>query len=94
MFLLISTATHLGDKELKEKFNQIRAEQKQFIIKIVNDGIAEGVWDKNINKEDVAMIYTGILITFNIELVLNKNLMNVENFCKGLFTLILKLLRK
>jgi AcrR family transcriptional regulator len=94
MFLLISEATHLGDKELKEKFNQIRAEQKQFIIKIVNDGIAEGVWDKNINKEDVAMIYTGILITFNIELVLNKNLMNVENFCKGLFTLILKLLRK
>jgi AcrR family transcriptional regulator len=94
MFLLISEATHLGDKELKEKFNQIRAEQKQFIIKIVKDGIAEGIWDKNINTEDVAMIYTGILITFNIELVLNKNLMNVENFCKGLFTLILKLLRK
>ena len=92
--LLFSEAAHLGDKELKEKLNQILAEQKQFIIKMVNDGIAEGVWDRTINPEDVAMLYMGIPITFNIELVLNKNVLNVDNFCKRMFKLILKALKK
>ncbi len=92
--LLFSEATHLGDKELKEKLNQILTEQKQFIIKMVKDGIAEGVWDKNINPEDVAMLYMGIPITFNIELVLNRNELNVDNFCKRMYSLILNALKK
>jgi AcrR family transcriptional regulator len=92
--LLFSEAAHLGDKELKEKLNQILSEQKQFIIKIVKDGIAEGVWDKNVNAEDLAIIYMGIPITFNIELVLNQSGLNVDNFCKRMYTLILKALEK
>lgn len=92
--LLFSEAAHLGDKELKEKLNQILSEQKQFIIKIVKDGISEGVWDKSVNAEDVAIIYMGIPITFNIELVLNKTGLNVDNFCKRMYTLILKILKK
>ena len=36
--LLFSEATHLGDRELKDKLNQILSEQKQFIIKMVKDG--------------------------------------------------------
>ncbi len=92
--LLFSEAAHLGDKELKEKLNQILSEQKQFIIKIVKDGISDGVWDKNVNPEDLAEIYMGIPITFNIELILNKSGFNVDNFCKRMFTLILKILKK
>lgn len=92
--LLFSEATHLGDKELKEKLNQILLEQKQFVIKIVKDGIGEGVWDKKTNPEDVAMLYMGIPIIFNIELVLNQSGLNVENFCKRMYTLILKTLKK
>ena len=92
--LLFSEATHLGDKELKEKLNQILLEQKQFIIKMVKDGIVEGVWDKKVNPEDVAILYMGIPITFNIELVLNKSELNVDNFCKRMYSLILKALEK
>jgi TetR/AcrR family transcriptional regulator len=92
--LLFSEAAHLGDKELKDKLNQILTEQKQFIIKIVKDGIAEGDFDKKINPDDVAMLYMGIPITFNIELVLNKSSLNIENFCKRMYSLILKSLRK
>lgn len=92
--LLFSEATHLGDKELKEKLNQILSEQKQFIIKMVKDGIAEDVWNKNVNPEDVAMLYMGIPITFNIELVLNKSRLNVDNFCKRMYSLIMKVLKK
>lgn len=88
--LLFSEATHLGDRELKEQLNQILYEQKQFIIKIVKDGIAEGVWDKTIIPEDFATIYMGIPITFNIEYVLNKSNLNTENFCKRMFNIILK----
>ncbi len=92
--LLFSEATHLGDKDLKEKLNQILAQQKQFIIKMIKDGISDGSWDKSINADDLAVIYMGIPITFNIELVLNKSSLNVDNFCKRMFTLILKILKK
>ena len=91
--LLFSEATHLGDKELKAKLNQILSEQKQFIIKIVKDGISEGEWDVNVVPEDLAVIYMGIPITFNIELVLNKGGMSVDNFCKRMYLLILKILK-
>jgi TetR/AcrR family transcriptional regulator len=92
--LLFSEATHLGDKQLKEKLNQILTEQKQFVIKIVKEGIAEGVWDKSINAEDVAVVYMGIPITLNIELVLNNKNLNLDNFCKRMYALISKALKK
>ena len=92
--LLFSEAAHLGDKELKEKLNQILTEQKKLIIKIVKEGVAGGIWDNSINPEDVAVMYMGIPITFNIELVLNKKSMNTDNFCKKMYALILKSLKK
>lgn len=92
--LLFSEATHLGDTELKTKLNEILDEQKQFIIKIIKDGIAEGVWSKKVIPEDFALIYMGIPITFNIDMVLNKSDLNVDNFCKRMNSLILKALSK
>lgn len=92
--LLFSEATHLGDQELKEKLNQILSEQKQFIIKMVKDGITEGVWDKKLKPEDIATLYMGIPITYNIELVLNKSIVNIDDFCRRMFRLILKSLNK
>lgn len=92
--LLFSEATHLGDQELKEKLNQILLKQKRFIIKMVKEGMAEGVWDKKIKAEDIATLYMGIPITYNIEFVLNKNRVNIDKFCKRMFNLILKSLKK
>ncbi len=91
--LLFSEATHMGDKELKEKLNKILVEQKQLIMKMVKDGIREGIWNKKVNADDIAMLYMGIPITFNIELVLNKNDLNVRSFCKRMYSLILKALK-
>jgi AcrR family transcriptional regulator len=91
--LLFSEATHLGDKELKEKLNQILLEQKQFIIKMVKDGITEGFCDKSVDPEDVAILYMGIPIMFNIEMILNKSGLNVDNFCQRMYSLILKTLK-
>jgi AcrR family transcriptional regulator len=94
MMLLLSEATYSGDKELKAKLNEIRTEQKRFITKMVKDGMAEGVWDNNVNPEDFALLYTGILITFNVELVLNKDELNINSFCKRMYNLILKSLKE
>jgi AcrR family transcriptional regulator len=92
--LLFSEATHLGDQELKDKLNQILLQQKHFIVKMVKDGAAEGVWDKKLKPEDIATLYMGIPITYNIEFVLNKNKVNIDEFCKRMFKLILKTLKK
>ena len=88
--LLFSEATHLGDEELKDKLNQILSQQKQLIIKMVKEGISEGAWDKRLKPEDIATLYMGIPITYNIEFVLNKNKVNVNEFCKRMFKLIVK----
>lgn len=92
--LLFSEATHLGDKELKGKLNLILTEQKIFIKKIVEDGIDSGLWNKNINTEDFANLYLGIPITFNIEMILNTDNFVVDNFCKKMYSLLIKTLAK
>ena len=92
--LLFSEAAHFGDKELKGRLNQILSEQKQLIVKIIKEGISEGVWDKSVDAEDLAVIYMGIPITFNIEFILNRKGLNLDNFCKRMYTLILKALQK
>ena len=92
--LLFSEATHLGDDELKRTLNLILSEQKQFVIKMVKDGIAEGIFDRQVDPEDVAILYMGIPITFNIELVLNASNLKITDFCERMFSLILKSLKK
>ncbi len=88
--LLFSEATHLGDEELKAKLNQILSQQKRLIIKMVKEGVNEGLWDKKLKPEDIATLYMGIPIVYNIEFVLNKNKVNVNDFCKRMFKLIIK----
>ncbi len=91
--LLFSEAAHMGDRELKSKLSQILTEQKQFVIRMVEEGVAEGIFDKNVNPQDLAMLYMGIPITFNIELVLNSNDLKITNFCNRMYSLIIKTLK-
>jgi AcrR family transcriptional regulator len=91
--LLFSEATHLGDKELKEKLSQILYQQKQFIIKIIKDGIADGIWNPLIDPEDFAIIYMGIPTSFNIDYILNENYTDSMDFCQRMYKIILNALR-
>ena len=92
--LLFSEATHLGDEELKDALNKILTAQKQFVNDIIRQGISEGICDENLNPEDVALLYMGIPITLNIELVLNKNNFNSDNFCKRMYSVMMKAIKK
>jgi len=92
--LLFSEATHLNDEELKTRLHEILMGQKQFIRKIIQDGILAGEWDDNLQVENVAMLYMGIPITLNIELVLNPAGVQTENFCKKMICLMKRVLEK
>jgi len=92
--LLFSEAAHMNDKELKNTLHEILSEQKSLIIKTIKDGVGEGLWNKKLDVNDIATIYMGIPITFNIELTLNPDKFNLTNFCRRMFFLMLRMLSK
>ncbi len=92
--LLFSEAAHMNDKELKDNLHEILSEQKSLISKIIKDGMAEGLWNKKLDGDDIATIYMGIPITLNIELILNPDKFNINNFCKRMFILMQRMLSK
>ncbi len=92
--LLFSEATHLNDKELKNYLHTTLNKQRLFISKIIRDGIDQGIWDSNLKVENVARLYLGIPITYNIEMVLNPKNFATTDFCKNMLCLLDRLLKK
>ncbi len=85
--LLFSEAAHYNDSVLKTELHGILAAQKKLLVGVIQDGIKEGLWRGLISVEDAAMLYMGIPISLNIELVLNRKSVNTESFCKRMFFL-------
>lgn len=92
--LLFSEASHNNDHMLKQALMQIFNTQKQIISKVVLDGIAEGIWDENIPVESLAMLYMGIPVSLNIDLVLNGSDFHPESFCTRMMVILQKILNK
>lgn len=92
--LLLSEASHNNDAILKNKLQQIFNNQKELISKIILDGIAIGKWDESISVENVAMLYMGIPVSFNVYLALSGGEYHVDNFCSKMLQLLLKILAK
>jgi AcrR family transcriptional regulator len=91
--LLFSEAAHSNDSELKEQLLKILKEQKQLLIKIVQEGIDENVWDNKLNLNDFATLYMGIPVILNIELILQKGKFKSDEFCTKMFHLLTKTLK-
>jgi TetR/AcrR family transcriptional regulator len=92
--LLFSEASHNNDASLKTQLQQIFNSQKKLVSKIFLDGIAAGTWDEQIPVENLAMLYMGIPVSLNIELILSGGEFYVENYCSGMMQLMLKLLKR
>lgn len=92
--LLFSEASHNNDSVLKNSLQQIFNSQRNLVSKIMLDGIAMGIWDDQVNVDRVSMIYLGIPVTLNIELVLNGGLFYQNDFCRQMLVLLLKMLKK
>ncbi len=86
--LLFTEAAHMNDRALKEHLREILIEQKSLIGKIVKDGMSEGLWNTKLNVDDVTTMYMGIPITLNIELTLNHERFDRDNFCRRMFSLL------
>ncbi len=91
--LLFSEAAHMNDFLIKEQLNGILKEQKLLISKIIRDGKSEGAFNKSLDDEMVATLYSGIPLSFNVETVLNKNKFNVKKFCANMYNLLSNVLK-
>ncbi|GBD87497.1 nucleoid occlusion factor SlmA [bacterium BMS3Abin03] len=91
--LLFSEATYMDDKEMKKRLFDILSFQKNYVKKIIKEGIDDGLWNKKINADNVAVLYMGIPITLNIELILNRKEFKQENFCRKMFGLLERVLK-
>ena len=92
--LMFSEASHNNDVILKDSLMKIFNNQKKLVSKIILDGIAIGKWDESIPVENVAMLYMGIPVSLNIELVLSRGEFQIDNFCSKMMQLMLKMLEK
>lgn len=85
--LLFSEAAHYNDSVLKREMHDILASQKKIFKDVIKSGISQGLWSDKINVDDVVMLYMGIPINLNIELVLDRKGLKTESFCKRMFSL-------
>ncbi|MGK9476400.1 TetR/AcrR family transcriptional regulator [Melioribacter sp. OK-6-Me] len=92
--LLFSEAAHMNDSQLKSGLRDILLTQKEFISRIIKQGMNEGLWDKSLNIDNVATLYMGIPISLNIEMILQKVEPKKEKFCEKMICLIKRVLEK
>lgn len=91
--LMFSEVSLNNDVALRNSLLQIFNNQRALVSKIILDGIATGIWDESILVEDVAMLYMGIPISLNIELILSRGEFHASDFCQRMLTLLLKILK-
>ena len=92
--LLFSEAAHMNEQQLKKGLREILLTQKEYISRIIKQGINEGIWDKNINIENFSTLYMGIPISLNIEMILQPVMHKQEKFCENMICLIKRALEK
>jgi len=91
---LFSEAAYFNETELKHLLSNILVTQQKFITKIVRDGIKEGIWNSQVSTKNFALLYLGIPISLNVEMVLNDSNFHQKNFCKNMICLLEKILEK
>ncbi|HKK41403.1 MAG TPA: TetR/AcrR family transcriptional regulator [Bacteroidales bacterium] len=92
--LMFSEVSLNNEVALRSSLLQIFNNQRALVSKIILDGIAMGIWDESTAVEDVAMLYMGIPISLNIELILNRGEFHANDFCQRMMTFLLKILGK
>ena len=92
--LLFTEASYKNDEGLKKTMNTIYNSQKQYFKKIVSDGINEGIWDDTTDIENLSRLYMGIPVTLNIEMILNSEKFDHDDFRNQMKNIIFKVLSK
>lgn len=90
--LLFSQAIHANDSYLKEQLLKVLQFQKDLLKQIIGEGVAQGLWSKNIDIDDFTTFYMGIPAILNIEIVLSRENFNYEEFSSRMFVLLERIL--
>lgn len=85
--LLFTEASQSNDAEMKEKLKHIFNSQRALVGEVIQDGINQGIWNPDISIPDVTLLYMGIPITHNINLILSDSKSHTHNFCNRMMTL-------
>jgi AcrR family transcriptional regulator len=91
--LLLSEASHENDADLKASLNMIFSTQRNLVLKVVRDGMSLGLWDPTLPLNSVTLLYMGIPISLNVQIVLNQDAFDEGTFCQEMYGLLLKLLK-
>ncbi len=84
--LLFTEASHANDVEMKDKLKHIFNSQRELVAGIISDGIEQGIWDKHVSIEAVTLLYMGIPITHNINLILSNTKSQDKDYCKNMMS--------
>jgi hypothetical protein len=88
--LPFSEVSYNKDKFLKEILFQIFNNPKKLIGKIILDGIAAAKWDKTIPVVYAGILYTGIPVSPNVELMINDGEIYPQEFSYRMLKPLLK----
>jgi AcrR family transcriptional regulator len=86
--LMLSEAAVNNDQDLKCKLHKIFNGQRKVIEQVILDGINEGVFEKDIDYKAFSLVYMGIPVAINIELLLNPEEIDITHFCDRLLNLL------
>ena len=86
--LMLSEAAVNNDQDLKTKLHKIFIGQRDIIEKVLINGVQEGVFDKNIDYKAFSLVYMGIPVAINVELLLNPENIDISNLCNRLLGLL------
>ncbi len=92
--LLFTEASYQNDEMLKKHLDETYHLMEHNFARIINDGIAEEVWDSAVSAEDLSKLYMGIPVALNIELLLHEENINTWDYCKSMQKLIYRILKK
>jgi AcrR family transcriptional regulator len=92
--LLFTEASYQKDELLKVQLDETFHMIENNFSHIIGDGLAEGIWDKNVSVDNLSKLYMGIPLAMNIELLLKEKDMNVLKYCRDMQKLILRILEK
>ncbi len=82
--LMLSEVAVNNDLDLKLKLSQIFADQRNVVERIIQEGIAKGEFGSAVNPKTFSLLFMGIPVAINIELMLNPGEFNANVFCESM----------
>ncbi len=82
--LMLSEIAVNNDPDLKSKLAEIFTQQRSVVERIVNEGKTKNEFSEDVDVKTFSLLFMGIPVAINVELLLNPTCFNVSNFCENM----------